>query len=116
MHAHRGNRTAETIQGYLRDLATALTARGLTVRVHERASILVARNEAVRGDDPLGRAMNPGLTQIVALSNDSGTLAWYWQWSGPTRDAPPEYELLCPADAIAEAGERVARVLAMATV
>jgi hypothetical protein len=116
VHTHEGSRTAETVQGYLRDLATVLTARGLTVRVHERAGILVARNDAVQGDDPLGRTMNPGLTQIVALSNDSGTLAWYWQWSGPTRDAPPEYELLGPADAIAEAGERVARVLAVATV
>jgi hypothetical protein len=116
VHAHRGSGTAETVQGYLRDLATVLAARGLTVRVQERAGILVARNEAARGDDPVGRAMNPGLTQIVALSNDSGTLYWYWQWSGPTRDAPPEYELLAPADAIAEVGERVARVLAVATV
>jgi hypothetical protein len=115
VHAHRGNDT-ETVQGYLQDLATVLTARGLTVRVHDRAGVLMARNEAAGGDDPVGRAMNPGLTQIVALSNDSGSLAWYWQWTGPTRDAPPEYELLCPADAIAEAGERVARVLAVATV
>jgi hypothetical protein len=50
------------------------------------------------------------------LSLHEGALTWFWQWSGPTRDAPPEYELLGPADATAEAGERICRVLSLASV
>lgn len=40
-----------------------------------------------------------------------GRLMWFWQWSGPTRESPPEYEPLGPADDIGHAAEMIARVL-----
>jgi hypothetical protein len=99
----------------LRELETALTARGFKVRVEPHSWALVARNVAAEPEDPLGKHFAPALAQRVQVStDDKGALNWYWQWSGPTRDAPPEYELLCPAAAIAEATERIARVLALA--
>jgi hypothetical protein len=103
----------------LRELETALTARGLTVRVEPDHWSLVAKNEAAEPEnprDPLAIAYGPAkLVQRVQLATDAtGALRWYWQWSGPSRDAPHEYEPLCPAAAIAEATERVARVLALA--
>jgi hypothetical protein len=106
----------ETARGHMEDLAAMLRARGLTVRVHDRAGVVMVRNEAAEPDDPRGRIINPGLSQVVALSLHEGALTWFWQWSGPTRDAPPEYELLGPADATAEAGERICRVLSLASV
>lgn len=103
----------------LRDLETVLTARGFTVRIEEKFWSLVAKNEAAEPDDPhnpLSRAYGAvSLSQRVALApDDNGVLCWWWQWSGPTRDAAPEYQLLGPADGIADAGERIARVLALA--
>lgn len=63
---------------------------------------------------PAGKALNPGLSQTVECSTAEadGRLWWWWLWSGPTRDAPPELEPLCPADEIDLAADRIARVLA----
>jgi hypothetical protein len=112
------NETAETAHTHLRDLETTLTARGFTVRVEEAYWSLVAKNEAVEPDDPrnpLAVAYGPvKLVQRVQLATDeAGALNWYWQWSGPTRDAAGEYELLGLAAGIAEAAERIACVLAL---
>jgi hypothetical protein len=106
----------------LRELATSLSVREFTVRIEPANWSLVAKNElSADADtdgppDPLARAFGPvRLTQRVQLAtNDHGDLFWYWQWSGPDREAPPEYQPMCPAHAIAEATERISRVLALA--
>jgi hypothetical protein len=94
-------------------LATALAARGLRARVSRGAWVL-ASNPA--GDPPDGdhhaKALNPGLRQTVMCGADGdGRLLWFWQWSGPTRESPPEYEPLCAAEDISQAAEKIARVL-----
>jgi hypothetical protein len=94
-------------------LATALAERGLRARVSRGAWVL-ASNPA--GDPPAGdhhaKLLNPGLRQTVMCGADGdGRLMWFWQWSGPTRESPPEYEALCAADDIPQAAEKIARVL-----
>ncbi|GAA4634143.1 hypothetical protein GCM10023196_074510 [Actinoallomurus vinaceus] len=94
-------------------LADALTARGLRARVTRGAWVL-ASNPA--GDPPdsdrHAKAINPGLRQTVMCgTGGDGRLMWFWQWSGPTRESPPEYEPLCAADDIAQAADKIARVL-----
>jgi hypothetical protein len=105
--------TARAVGAYLQNLARALAACGLMVSVNERARFVFAKNEAASaGENPLGRAMDHGLCQIVVLSTRADhSLHWFWQWSGATRDAPPEYEYLCPAEDIDEAAERIYTVL-----
>jgi hypothetical protein len=104
----------------LHQLGIALTDRDLRVRVQSHDWSVVATNEAPTTPDgppdPLAAAYGPvKLTQRVTLAlNARGHLWWHWQWSGPTRGAPPEYQPLCLAQAIAEATERVTRVLAPA--
>ncbi|MEV0403287.1 hypothetical protein [Actinoallomurus sp. NPDC050550] len=61
--------------------------------------------------DPRGQAMNPGLSQYVAIASDDGSLNWYWCWTGPARDAPLESEYMCPAEEIDRAADLIARVL-----
>ena len=112
----------ETALLSLRDLAHSLSARGFTVRLDPDDWTLVARNEAADDDepsgppDPLAVAFGPvKLTQRVTLAlTDAGDLYWYWQWSGPERGSPPKYQPMCPAAAIAQATERISRVLALA--
>ncbi|WP_329245742.1 hypothetical protein OG417_50295 [Actinoallomurus sp. NBC_01490] len=54
------------------------------------------------------------LIQRVYLAlDDDYALCWYWEWSGPDRNEPGEYELLCPGGAITQASERITRVLAL---
>jgi hypothetical protein len=107
----------QTITLRLRDLEVVLAARGLRVTVEEDHGSLVAANTAAGPDepkDPLAIAYGPAkLMQRVVLARDEQD-AWYWQSSGPTRDAPPEYERLAPIAAIAETAERITRVLALA--
>lgn len=113
----------------LNELATSLTARGFRVVVEPHHWTLIAVNEVTPEPpppgyrpEPLDLAFQPArLVQRVTLAltaEDHPTapraLYWHWQWAGPTRDAPPEYEPMCPADAIAEASERLTRVLRLA--
>jgi hypothetical protein len=106
----------------LRDLARSLNARGFTIRLEPENWTLVARNEAADDDepdtprDPLAVAFGPiRLTQRVTLAlTKQGDLYWHWQWTGPERGSPPEYQPMCPAAAIADATERISRVLALA--
>ena len=95
----------------LRALAAALKERGLSVRIGKGA--LVARNPAASHTaDPVGRAMNPGLSQYVALSErEDGSLHRYWCWAGPERDSPLEMEHMCPAGEIERAAGLIANVL-----
>lgn len=103
-----------TVSGYLDDLGKLLTARGLLVTSSVRASFLMARNADLAGVDPIGRRMNPGLTQVVVLGpNRDGELSWWWQWSGPDRNAPPELEYMLPADAVNQAAARICHVLGL---
>ncbi|MCO5971140.1 hypothetical protein [Actinoallomurus soli] len=95
----------------VRDLARSLAARGLAAEV-VGASMVWAVNRAVDGEDPVGRAMSPGLRQAVACRPDEdGRLLWWWVWSGPTRDAPSEYEPLGPAADVEAAADRIVSVL-----
>lgn len=106
---------SELVRERLGELAAALTARGLGVRVDERGGRITARNAAAETDDPRGRAMNPGLSQDVVLSvHDDESLHWYWAWTGARRGAPAEYEYLCPAEEIETAAAKVAAVLRLA--
>jgi hypothetical protein len=100
----------QAIHARLDELAEALRGHGLAVRTG--TSALVAWNPAASAtDDPRGQAMNPGLSQYVAIAPDGGSLHWYWCWTGPTRDAPLETEYMCPAEEIDRAADLVARVL-----
>jgi hypothetical protein len=104
----------EQVSRHLDDLQDALETRGLRVLRHPRAYLTVL-NEATGGDTPTDRAMNPGLSQAIALGPDGDALAWFWMWAGPTRDDPPEYERIATVCAIADVVERVDRVLAPAS-
>jgi hypothetical protein len=95
-----------------------LKARGFKVIVDADRWCLTAVNRAAAPDDPsdpLAIAYGPvKLVQSVYLAVDeTGAPCWYWQWSGPSRGDPGDYERLGPAAAIAEAIERIARVLAL---
>jgi hypothetical protein len=106
--------TAHIMRTRLNELAAALIAGGLTVRLGD--GTLVAKNPAASDTvDPHGKAMNPGLSQTVTLTvHDDGTLHWYWCWSGPTRNAPLEPEYMCGAEQIDRAAGKIGRVLALA--
>jgi hypothetical protein len=113
-HTMESSAMARQIRTHLNELAAALIARGLTVRVGRGG--VSAANPASRAEDPLGDVLHPGLSQEVALSvHEDRTFHWYWAWSGPTRDAPRELEYMLPAADIAEAAARIARVLAVTT-
>ncbi|MEV5708884.1 hypothetical protein [Actinoallomurus sp. NPDC052274] len=99
------------IGSLVRDLARTLAARGLVAEV-VGASRVWAVNRAADGDDPVGAAMSPGLRQaVVCRPDEDGRLLWWWGWSGPTRDAPSEYEPLGPATDVEAAACRIASVL-----
>jgi hypothetical protein len=52
--------------------------------------------------------------QSLVLRRHQGDLWWHWQWPGPTREAPPEYEPMVPAEEVDEAVRRIANVLHVA--
>jgi hypothetical protein len=100
------------IRDHLQQLGAALLARNFKVKIDDRQGLLIAKNPAVMAtDDPIGRAMSPGLAQTVALGTHNGGLFWFWQWSGATRDAAPEHELLGPAEQIGTTADKIAYVL-----
>ncbi|GAB3990567.1 hypothetical protein GCM10029978_118790 [Actinoallomurus acanthiterrae] len=51
------------------------------------------------------------MTQPIVVREHQGGLWWHWQWSGPTRGAPPEYEPMVPVADVEEAARRLANVL-----
>ncbi|MEV5749984.1 hypothetical protein AB0L00_19355 [Actinoallomurus sp. NPDC052308] len=103
-------RIEQTIRARLDELAEALRNQSLAVRVG--TSALVAWNPAASvTDDPRGQAMNPGLSQYVAIAPDGGSPHWYWCWTGPTRDASLETEYMCPAEEIDRAATLITKVL-----
>jgi hypothetical protein len=86
----------------LRDLSASLTTRGFKVIVEEKRWSVVAVTEAAAPEDPhdpLALAYGSAkLVQRVRLAPPphDGTLYWFWQWSGKTREAPPEYNRCAP--------------------
>lgn len=94
-------------------LTRALTAQGLRARVLRGAWVLASNPAADPPDgDHRAKVLNPGLKQTVMCGVDGdGRLMWFWQWSGPARESPPEYQPLGPADDVAYAADRIVRVL-----
>lgn len=107
VHAKRTDATGG-VRMPLRDLADALVDRGLTVMLEDREELLTVRNGASTADDPT----SPGVSQVVSLRmTRNESLSWFWWWPGPHRDAPPEFEPLCPAADIEQAATRIVAVL-----
>lgn len=100
-----------TVKGLVQRLAPLLIRHGLQVTVQRDGFIEVRNPRGSMATDPLGRALNPGMKQLITLMNHHGVLHWAWAWSGPTRDAPPEIEPMVPAGEIEEAARRIGNVL-----
>ncbi|WP_345434436.1 hypothetical protein [Actinoallomurus vinaceus] len=98
------------IRTRLNELAMALRCHGLEVRIGTSA-LMAWAPKASMTDDPRGEAMNPGLSQYVAIAPDGGSLNWYWCWTGPARDSPLEAEYMCPAEQIDRATTLIRKVL-----
>jgi hypothetical protein len=102
----------EVIESRLEALAAALAERGLIAEPFATRMVWAKNSAADPQDGDPRAAMSPGLRQTVTCRpDDAGRLAWYWVWSGATRNAPSELEYLGPADLIAETADRIARVL-----
>ncbi|MCW2948406.1 MAG: hypothetical protein JWR24_5123 [Actinoallomurus sp.] len=104
----------EVAKGLIVRLAPMLMRQGLQVVAQRNGFVEVRNPSGNRTTDPLGRALNPGMKQSIALGDRDGVLWWHWVWSGVTRDAPPEYEPMCAADDLDEVARRLAVVLAVA--
>jgi hypothetical protein len=104
--------TSEVIALCVDALVIALAQRGLSAEPGADATV-VARNTAAdpREDNPR-TLISPGLRQTVVCRPDkAGQLSWFWAWSGPTPDAPPELEYLGPAGYIGKTADRITNVL-----
>ncbi|WP_433187763.1 hypothetical protein [Actinoallomurus sp. CA-150999] len=104
MHAQQVSSTppADTVKAHALKLAPLLIRAGLNV--------------AVRSDGVV-EVRNPGdtrMTQPIVVREHQGGPWWHWQWSGPARDAPPEYEPMVPVEDVDEAARRLANVLHVA--
>jgi hypothetical protein len=103
-------------RAYVDALVTILSRRGLTARA-QRGAIVGVENRAACPDenDRVAQALYPGLRQEIACAplNGTGPLWWHWVWSGPTRDAPSEWEPLVPIGELTAAADRIATVLAL---
>jgi hypothetical protein len=102
-----------TVTPLISGLVRALTIRGLAAEAVGAAMVWAVNRAAdPDGDDPVGAVMSPGLRQaVVCRADETGHLLWWWVWSGPTRDAPTEYEPLGPATEVDAAAVRIAAVL-----
>lgn len=94
-------------------LTHALAEQGLTAEQRGTDAVWAANRSAGPPDGhAAGAAMSPGLSQTVVCRPDGdGTLLWWWVWSGPERDAPPEHEPLGPAVEIEATAARIVSVL-----
>ena len=104
MHAQEVSSSppADTVKAHTLKLAPLLIRVGLNVTVR-RDSVVEVRNP---GDTRM--------TQPIVVREHQGALWWWWLWSGPTRDASPEYEPMVPAEDVDEAARRLANVLRVA--
>jgi hypothetical protein len=92
----------DTVRGLVLKLAPLLLRDGLIVAVRR---------------DGVVEVRNPGdtrMTQAIVVRKHQDALWWWWVWSGPTRDAPPEYEPMVPVEDVDEAARRLANVLHVA--
>lgn len=93
-------------------LVIALAQRGLAAEPREDAMVIAKNSAADPQEDDTRFLMSPGLCQTVACrADDAGQLSWFWAWSEPTQDAPPELEYLGPAGHIGDTADRIANVL-----
>src|SRR4051794_36273528 len=99
----------------MHELESALTGCGFEVKIGRW--YFDVSNPAAEPDDPadpLAVAFaSARLKQRVHLAYREGALGWYWEWSGPTRDAIGEFEYVAPASAVAEVTMRASRILAL---
>lgn len=98
-----------------RALVALLSARGLGAVVLGHGAVRVW-NPAGEADasDKRGQAMSPGLRQELQCGRRAdGGLWWFWVWSGPTRQSPPDLEPLCPIEDAETAAARIEKVLAV---
>ncbi|MCO6010090.1 hypothetical protein NE236_34500 [Actinoallomurus purpureus] len=104
MHAQDTNPSPsiDAVKGLVLKLAPLLIRHGLNVTVRS---------------DGVVEVRNPGdtrMTQPIVVREHQGGLWYHWQWSGPTRDAPPEYEPMVPVEDVDEAARRLGNVLHIA--
>jgi hypothetical protein len=94
-------------------LVRALERRGFTAEAVGAATVRAANHAVGPAEgDPLAASLSPGLSQtVLCRPGEDGRLMWWWVWSGPTREAPSEYEPLGPATEIDATADRIARVL-----
>jgi len=112
VHAPETNTTevGGGVKDFLLRLAPLLIRAGLQVSLL-RGGMVEVRNPRGSAGDPLGRAMSPGMRQQIALGDRDGILWWFWVWSGPARDTPPEFEPICVAADVEQVATRLAKVL-----
>jgi len=112
------------VKGRVPDGAWYAAARALAARLEARGFGAVVMGHGAVGvwnpagepdpDDRCGQLMSPGLRQEVRCGRRAdGALWWFWAWSGPTRQSPPDLEPLCPIDEPEKAADRIAKVLAV---
>ena len=92
---------ADAVKAHALKLAPLLIRAGLNVAVRLDGVVEVR--------DP----RDPRMTQPLVLRERQDALWWCWQWSGPTRDAPPEHEPMVPVVEVYEAARRIANVLSV---
>ncbi|WP_433177726.1 hypothetical protein [Actinoallomurus sp. CA-150999] len=104
MHAQEVSSTlpADTVKAYTLKLAPLLIRAGFNVAVRSDGIVEVRNPRDAR------------MTQPIMLAEHQSALWWAWVWSGPTREAPPERELMVPVDDVGEAARRIANVLRVA--
>ncbi|MEV5704081.1 hypothetical protein [Actinoallomurus sp. NPDC052274] len=106
MHAQDANTSPPigTVKTVALRLAPLLERQGLNLAVSRDGIV-----EAHKPGDSRAR-------QSLILRQHQGGLWWHWKWPGPTRESPPEYEPMVPAEDVAEAARRLANVLHVAEV
>jgi hypothetical protein len=105
-----------TAQHLINTLTVELSQCGLSVDAQD-VRLTVRNPGAEAGGYPAhGQILNRGMRQTVVLwprHDDENALWWFWEWPGPERDAPAEYEPFCRGSQVGETADRIARVLAM---
>lgn len=97
-------------------LVVDMAGRGFKVDAHGIRVTANNPDSEPSAESAHGTLLNPGLRQTVVLQphhDHGGALWWFWEWAGPQRGSPAEYEPLCPGHETTEAASRIARVLAM---
>jgi hypothetical protein len=92
------------------DIVRAATARLAPLLMRAGLNVTVNAVGVVEVRNPGSRRM----TQPIVVREHQSAWWWHWQWSGPTRDAPPEHEPMVPVEDVGEAARRLANVLHVA--